>query len=169
MLPRERWLAGEDDAEDGLGSGRFEDAGAFFEGGAGGGDVVDEPDSFASYLRFASKGHFRSQSKSVFQIAEALFAHFGFYLRLGVAGAEQAVLEDWQNGSGRQRFGEGICEELGLIEAAETQAPFVKRDGYEHIREGQVYFQHSFCEPRTEWFRESRDEAVFVGMDGRRN
>ncbi len=165
MLLAGNGSACEDDAEDGLGAGRFEDAGAFFEGGTGRSDIVDEPDGFAVYHCFASG----SERKSVFQIAEAGFTRFGFDLGLGVADAEQAVLEDWQNGSGSERFGEGIGEELGLIETTETQAPFVKWDGYEHVREGQIYFQYSFCEPRTEGFRESGDEAVFVGMDGRGN
>lgn len=79
----ERRLAGQNDTKNAFSTACFEYPRAFFEGGAGGGDVVDEPDSFSR----EKSGVFGSEGKSIFEVFETLQARAGFDLGPGSSGA----------------------------------------------------------------------------------
>jgi hypothetical protein len=107
----------------------LEDLGAFFEGGAGGGDIVDEPDVLAADVDGRTFGRFPGEGamKIAFPFLGVGDAHLG----LGVSGAAQMTGDDGKRECGHELSADDVGELFRLVEAAETQASVVEGDGDE--------------------------------------
>lgn len=98
---------GQDYPEDLFGTGFFENFGAFFQCGAGRGDIIDEPERFVLY----ECDTFLRESEGISEIIQTFFASFRFHLWLGKTGAQEAVFQDGHIKSRRKRIGEYLSEE----------------------------------------------------------
>lgn len=156
-----RALTSDYDTPDFLDPGGFEGRGAFIEGSAGSGDIVDEPDIFPDQR----SGDCGRHGKGSGQVAQAFFAAFGFPLRPGEADAAEALAIDCDTESGHEAFPELSRDEFGLIETSVAQPPRVERDGDEEVGErermmGQALFEE-IDERQDRFFK----RTVFERMD----
>jgi len=90
-------LAGEHYPKDAFGSGLFQNTGTFFEGGAGGGDVIDEPEGFP-----LERSSFSCcDMESILQIRETFLSGLSFHLGFSGTDTKQSISEerDFESGS----------------------------------------------------------------------
>jgi hypothetical protein len=81
---------GENDTKHFTGTVFFEDASTFFEGSAGSGNIINEPDIFP-----AKRGrHVWGQCKGIFQVIDTFFFRICFHLWFGETGTEENVREE---------------------------------------------------------------------------
>lgn len=139
----------------------FENGGTFFERGASGGDIVDEPEGFSLKRAFFAF----DDGESVFQVVETFFARFCFHLGLGVAGTEEHIGENWELQSGGEEWCECSCEKLGLIETTKAQTSPMEWDSDESIGKCQGIFLDGVSKERSKWKSYIGDKAILVGMD----
>jgi len=117
---------GEDGGGDPGGAGFDEGAGGDAEGGAGGGDIVDEADMFAL------DGGIGPNGEGAFEVLESVAVGHGG-LGSGVANAQEVGVNGDRNILLFQGVVGGVGQELGLIVAAGPAAAPMQGDGGEHI------------------------------------
>lgn len=155
-------LSSDDDAPDGAGTGELKSFGALFERAPGGGHIIHEPNIFSREGIFV----FIRNGESAGEILEPFFTSLGLYLRLGKARSDEESVEDGDLELRREILGEGIGEELGLVETPVAEAPRVKRNGENRVREGEGIVGEGALDEGSERKGEVFDKAVLEGVDG---
>ena len=148
----------QDDADDFFRAGFLEDFRTLLEGGAGGVDVVDEPDDFSAEGSFLKR--FREAERAG-EVAPAFLGALRFRLREGEALSEEDGFfygdRELVEGALRKLAG----EEGGLVESAVAPPPRVERDGDDEIRDREIGMCHGVREDTAQGLREFVDEFVF--------
>lgn len=136
------YLASDDDTPNLLDPGLFQNLGTLFDGRAGGGDVINEPDVFTN----EDPGDLGRHRKSPAKILEAFTATFGFHLWLGEANALETGSINWDAKSWRQALGEFSREEFGLIKSTVTEATWVEWYRNDEVRQWESMMSEAFFE-----------------------
>ena len=156
-------LSRQDDAEDLFRSGCPEDAGAFFERGAGRENVIDEPDRFATECFFV--GLFREAER-----AGEIFLSFGRMTGLGLGEGEAFPEKDGFLDRDREFWEaplrEFAREEGGLVESAEALSPRMEWDGDDEVWDRKRRMIDTLREDFPEERGELVDVFVLEDMDG---
>ncbi len=140
----------------------FQDFRAGGDGGAGGGDVVDDPQIFSDDIeRVAVIRVGCRYLKRVFHIFFSKSFVANGHLRSGMARSNEPISNEGRGDIFRKAFMERFREDIGLIPSAPSLSSRVKGDGEKGIGEWQFGLKESTSEERAEGRAEIADESVF--------
>ena len=150
---------GEDDGVYALGAGVFEDAGAFFQSGAGGSNIIYEQNAFATHVLGVGYG------KSIAEVMQSCVTLAAGNLRCGVARSEEEVCGNGEGQRMRQFLAKCLRQKCRLIEAAPAQTSRMQRNGNNDVREWKRRPRAGMGQERGKGCGKFLDKGVFVVVD----